>query len=585
MSSGRQDPELKAVLVADVEGYTRLMSVNEGEAHSLTVNCLHLFRSLIDNHRGKLIKTTGDGVMVEFPSATAAVQYGIDVQKRLKEENAKVADDRRPHFRIGVHMGEVIHEGGDIYGHSVNVAARIEQFADRDGVCVSDVVYDLVRNKLTIGFECIGSQSLRNIDEPVTIYKVRDELPAAVLPAAVRKQPRPLQLPERPSIVVLPFQNMQPGPETDFFSDGVTEDIITCLSKFEEVFVIARNSSFVYKNRQVSTHQIAQELGVRYVLEGSVRISGERLRVTAQLADASSGHQFWAERYDRRFEDIFDVQDDVTKLIVSTIAARVKVEEASRRSEMETQNLKAYSDLLHGREFMLRYTERDNLSARNMFLSSLDNDPAYAPACAALARCYNYDWQFSWGNNPDNALDTALEWANKAVSLDRTSARAHAELGFNLLFKKELGAAIKELKAALELNPNDADIMAELSDAMTFNGQMEEAVELLQQAIRLNPYHPDWYLWYLADAYYALMQYKDAIDALERMTNPSISSRLLAASYAQLGDLKKAREHAKTVLRLQPDFSIREWVEKQPEMNPAETEHFAEGLTKAGLPA
>ena len=251
---------------------------------------------------------------------------------------------------------------------------------------------------------------------------------------------------------------------------------------------------------------------------------------------------------------------------------------------MATQNVEAYGDLLHGREFMKKYTSADNAEARRYFESSLDHDPKYAPACAAMARSYNYDWQFSWGEDPEKALEHALKWSRKAMALDRTSARAHAELGFNLLFNKQYESAIKELRIATELNPNDADIMAELSEALTYTGQLEEAVELLKTAMRLNPNYPDWYLWYLADAYYALRQYDEAVDALEGMTNPAIGARLLAASHAQLGNIDKARMHTEQVLRDQPDFSVEEWTKKLPEINLAEAEHFAEGLRKAGLP-
>jgi adenylate cyclase len=251
---------------------------------------------------------------------------------------------------------------------------------------------------------------------------------------------------------------------------------------------------------------------------------------------------------------------------------------------MSSPNLNAYSELLHGRELMLRYTAEDNEQARRHFQAALEYDPTYSPACAAMARSYNYEWQFSWGDEPELAIDRAVEWAEKAVSYDRSSARARSELGFSLLFKKQLKASLSEFRKARELNPNDADIMAEMSDALTYNGEMNEAVALLKQAMRLNPYFPDTYLWYLADAYFALRQYEDTIETLQRMTNPVIGSRLLAASYAYLGQEDAARTHAAIVLKNQPDFSINEWVNKQPEINPAETLHFAEGLRKAGLP-
>ena len=581
----QQEHELRAVLFADVKGYTRLMSENETEAHALTSNCLALFKELIEEHRGKLIRTTGDGVMVEFPSAISAVRYGIDIQNRLRALNADVAPERRPHFRIGVHLGEIIREGGDIYGHSVNVAARIEQFADPDGICVSDVVYDFVHRSMSVGFECIGSHELKNVDAPVTIYRVRSEIDSSAMAPSVRKPKVALSVPERPSIAVLPFRSLGGSDEMDFFADGISEDITTCLSKFEELFVISHKTSAFYKDADVPISEIASDLGVRYILEGSVRFGGDRIRVTTQLIDSASGHHLWAERYDRKLKDIFELQDDVAIVIVTTLAGRLKNIEAGRRNELATENLSAYSDLLHGRELLMKHNSIDNARAQELFLSALDHDSNYAPACAALARARNYDWQFSWGDDYESGLDDALLWATRAVSMDRSSARAHAELGFSLLFSKKLDRAITELRAALDLNPNDCDIMAELSDALTYNGQTEEAVELLEKAMRLNPFYPDSYLWYLGDALYALRRYEEVVEALERMTNPIIGCRLLAASYAQLGETQKAELQVQKVLTIQPDFSVEAWMRKQPEINAKEIEHLAEGLLKAGLPA
>jgi adenylate cyclase len=579
-----QDSELRAILVADVEGYARLMSANEEEAHRLTFRCLGVFRSLAQQHNGTLVKTTGDGVVLEFSSATRAVRYGLAVQHRIGEVTADVPEDRRPRFRIGVHLGEIIHQGGDIYGHSVNVAARIESYAEPGGICVTQIVYDLVRQKLPIGFECLGERRLKNVPDPVVIYRVRPTADAAIRAPSVRRYETPLALPDRPSIAVLPFDNRSASPDTGFLSDGITEDIISNLCKFEELFVVARNSSFMFKNEQVSPATVARELGVRYVLEGTVRVAGSRVRIGARLTDAPTAQAIWAQNYDRDFSEIFDIQDDVAKVIVSTISSRVRLAEADRRNWMSSPNLNAYSELLHGRELMLRYTAEDNEQARRHFQAALEYDPTYSPACAAMARSYNYEWQFSWGDEPELAIDRAVEWAEKAVSYDRSSARARSELGFSLLFKKQLKASLSEFRKARELNPNDADIMAEMSDALTYNGEMNEAVALLKQAMRLNPYFPDTYLWYLADAYFALRQYEDTIETLQRMTNPVIGSRLLAASYAYLGQEDAARTHAAIVLKNQPDFSINEWVNKQPEINPAETLHFAEGLRKAGLP-
>ena len=283
------------------------MSVDEDEAHRLTSRCLELFREFTLESDGELVKTTGDSVMVEFSAATAAVQYGVDVQKRLVELNSTVPVDRRPNFRIGIDLGEIIHDGGDIYGHSVNIAARIEGFAEPNGICVSHIVYEMVRHRLSIGFECMGPCSLKNLEEPITIYRVRDDLSASIMPATVRRSSEPLKIPERPSVAVLPFKNMSERRDAEYLSDGIAEDIITNLSKFEELFVIARNSSFVYKNKSTATQDIARELGVRYIVEGSVRVAGKRLLITAQLIDGVGAHHLWAERYDRETEDIFDI--------------------------------------------------------------------------------------------------------------------------------------------------------------------------------------------------------------------------------------------------------------------------------------
>lgn len=585
MEATHQEHELKAVLVADVEGYTRLMSENEQEAHALTSRCLELFKESIDQHNGKLIKTTGDGAMIEFSSAIAAVRYGIDIQKRLQTLNADLPADRCPHFRIGVHLGEIMHEGGDIYGHTVNVAARLEQFADPDGICVSEVVYDLVRRNMPVGFECIGRHNLKNIDAPITIYKVRDDIGPSVAAPNVRTPKSALSLPDRPSIAVLPLTNLSPSADMDFFADGIAEDITICLSKFDELFVISRNSAFFYRDSKIPLKQISADLGVRYLLEGSVRTAGNRVRISVQLIDCATGRHLWAERYDRQLEDIFEVQDDVTNVIVTTLAGRIKTAEVGRRNELTTENMNAYTDLLHGRELLLKHTAADNARAQQLFLSALDHDPDYAPACAALARARNYDWQFSWGDDHQSGLEQALEWAQKAISLDRTSSRAHAELGFGLLFSKKMDEAITELRTALELNPNDCDVMAELSDALTFNGEMEEAVDIIQTAMRLNPYYPDTYIWYLGDAYFSLRSYVEVINTLEKLTNPTVGCRLLAASYAHLGITAQAEQCAQQVLMLHPDFSVNEWVSKQPDIHQSETEHFAEGLLKAGLPA
>lgn len=582
---GSQPHELRAVVVADAEGYSRLMASREAETHTLTTACLKTLVDLIGDHGGALVKTTGDGAMVEFPSAIAAVQYGIAVQNRLKEQNAEIPDEMRPRFRIGVHLGEIMREGGDIYGHSVNVAARMESYADPDGICVSEVVYDLVKRSLPVGFESMGTHELRNLDTPLTIYKVLTDLPSSALNPSPRTLPAPLSLPDRPSIAVMPFTVASGNEEGQVLAQGLSEDIATCLGKFEELFVISPQSSSFYEGRKRGDVKAAQELGVRYLLEGGVRISGERLRVRVVLIDSMTGRNLWSEKYDRQLTDIFAVQDDVAFVIVSTLAGRIKRVESSRRNELVTQNLKAYGEVLQAREHLWRHTPEDNARAQIHFLAALDHDAEYAPACAGMARARNYDWQFSWGDVPESGLEDAVSWAQKAVSLDRSSARAHAELGFSLLFTKKQDLAIAELREALELNPNDCDIMAELADTLAFSGQPDEALDLIGRAMRLNPSYPDAYLWYQADAHFSARSYNEVVSTLARMTNPNMGSRLLAASHGHLGQTDKAAFYAKEVMKTQPGFSVNAWVATQPEINAGEADHLAQGLLKAGLPA
>lgn len=584
-NEGPDDTQLRAILVADIEGYTRLMSRDEAAAHEHALRCLNLFKEAVAGSDGELIKTTGDGAIFEFATATGAIQFGIDVQARLRKLNQEVAEDQRPHFRIGVHLGEIMHHGGDIYGHTVNVAARIEQFAEPDGICITRIVYDLVRTKMSIGFESIGRRRLKNVPELVEIYRVRVDVDSAVQLPAYRASDQAFELPGRPSIAVLAFESESPATIGEFFTDGVTEDIIANLSKFEELFVIARNSSFIFKGTNARPQDVAKELGVRYVLQGTARAAGDRMRVTTELTDASTGRNVWAESYDRNISEIFAVQDEITQVIVTTLAAKVQIVESDCETDMASDNLNAYHCLLRGREQLVMYTAEANVRARAFFEAALEFNPKYAPACAGIARTYNYDWQFSWGDDHEGALDRALEWANKAVSFDRSSTRGHAERGFTMLFKKQTKSAINELRLALSLNPNDADTMAELSDALMYDGQVDEAVSLLHAAMRLNPYYPDRYLWYLADAHYALREYEEAIEAIHRMANQSAGSRLLAASCAKLDRMPEARHYAEMVLQQQPDFSVTAYMNRQPDTVPIAAQEYADGLLKAGLPA
>jgi TolB-like protein len=574
---------LAAVLCADVSGYSRLMAADE-EATVRTVRAsLDLFRREIAGYSGRVVDTAGDGVLAEFSSAVNAVNFAIRIQRALRQQNADLPADRRAEFRIGISLGDVIVQEQTIYGDTVNIAARLEEICPTNGVCVTGAVHEQVKNRVTIGYECLGERPLKNIPEPVEVWRLRLDEDAAILAPSFRRQAQAPALPSRPSIAVLPFQNLNRDPEQDYFADGLTEDIITGLSKFRELFVIARSSSFVFKGRQVSVQEAGRELGVRYLLEGSVRTAGQRVRVTAQLIEAATGRHAWAENYDRELTDIFAVQDDIKRLILATLVGQLHEVERQKFAQANPDSLEAYGLFLKGQEALFQFSKEGNESAQRLYRQAIDKDPGYSRAYAALSRTYHYDWQFSWSSESERSLGVAYDLAKKAVALDELNAHAYAELGFVHLFQNRPDLAVRDLERARSLNPNDPDILAELSNVYAYS-QPARSRDLMHQAMRLNPHHPDWYLWYLADALYALREYENVIAAIEQMYNPAPGRRLLAASYGQLGRLEEARVQAAEVLRLQPEFSINAWVAKLPESNPEELEHFKDGLRKAGLP-
>lgn len=575
---------LSAVLFADAAQYTRLVFENEADALGHIGKCLGVFSEVSAKHNGTLIKTTGDGAVIEFPSAVAGVSCAVALQKILSKLNGDLPEQQRAFFRIGIHLGEVAHEGNDIYGNSVNIAARLQSIAPPGGICISKIVYEQVRSRLKLGFECLGEQPLKNIDEPLVVYRVHEDYSASVLIAAPRPKSANLRMPARPSIVVLPFDVMAAEADAHaYIGDGITADIIANLSKFEELFVISRNSSFVYKNKKVNIGEISRTLGVQYVVEGDVRISHGNIRVSAELIDAASDRHIWAEAYNRTSENVFSVVGEITSIIVSTLVKHIELAEARRENRLDTTEMQAYRLYLQGQEALLKHNAQDNAAARKLFTLATEFDPKYARAFAGIARTYNYEWQFGWGKNPQAALDEALTVAKRAVQLDRKSAHGHSELGFTLLYKRRPENAIEEFRIARQANPNDPDIISLLATALTHGGRPAEAESLLEQAMRLNPFYPDVYLWYMADAKFSLRKYEEVILAVDAMTNSSFGARLAAASNGYLGKTAEAERWAKEVLRLDPSFSAIRAANKNPD-NPEETEHFAEGLRKAGLP-
>ena len=587
--STRQEPKrrLGAVLFADVAGYSRLMGVNELDTHNAVMERIQRFRAQAPAHNGEILNITGDGVLAFFESITSAVRFAMDVQQSIETENEGLEADERISFRIGINLGDVIEEDGNVYGESVNIAARLEGLAQPGGICVTRAVYDEIKNRLPLGFDYLGYRSLKNISNEVEVYGLHDATSTGLRAPTKRSEPTlesvEKGLPTLPSVAVLPFKFIGENPTQEFLADGITEDIITNLSRFRSLFVIARGSAFFYKNQSPSVPEVSKDLGVQYLVQGSVRPGGKRLRISVFLVDALEGQTVWAETYDRLFDDVFEVQDEISQAAVSAMAVQIESAEQRRMRQFMPTDLEAYGLLLQGQQRLYRYRPEDNATARSLYEAALESDPGYARAMAAVSRTHNLDWFYSWSQAPSVGLDRALELAQNAISLDPSDARGHAELGYVRLYRKEHDLSISSYEKARDLNPNDADIMVDMADTLAHAGRSEESVPLFEKAVRLNPFYPDHYLWSLGGAYYNLKEYDEVVRVVSKMNNPAEGERLLAASFGQLGKMTEARHHAGKVLEAHPNFSIEHLEQVLPDLDPDETAHYVEGLKKAGL--
>ncbi len=622
--------KLTAILSADVKGYSRLMGDDE-QSTIRTLNAyLGIMTALIQQHRGRVVDATGDNLLAEFSSVVKAVECAVEIQKELKGHNAGLPENRKMEFRIGVNLGDVIQEGERIYGDGVNIAARLESLADGGGVCISGSTYEHIESTLALGYEYLGEQSVKNIKKPVRAYRVlmepeeagsvvyrrrkddpghkrRATLTLAVVllvaTAAVgiwnfflRPSPQPeqvpsdkiqaLELPDKPSIAVLPFTNMSEDPEQEYFSDGITEDLITDLSKISGLFVIARNSVFIYKGKAVKIAEVGRELGVRYVLEGSVRKADDRVRITAQLVDATTEGHLWAERYDRDLKDIFALQDEVAQKIVAALAVKLTEDEQKRLVRKYTDNMEAYDSLLQGLEYKNRYTKEANVQARQLYERAIDLDPEFALAYGLLGLTHFHEWSLGWSQDPQS-LEQAFELAQRAIALDDSLPEAHAILGEIYLWKKQHEQAIAELEKAIALNPNDADGIVRLGNILNWAGRPEEAIGLVKKAMRLNPMYPVWYLWNLGHAYFLTGRYEEAIETLKRVLdrNPDfLPARVyLTASYIELGRHEEAQAQAAEAMKLGSQTSTEAWRQRLPYKDQAVLDRLFDGLRKAGV--
>jgi TolB-like protein/class 3 adenylate cyclase/cytochrome c-type biogenesis protein CcmH/NrfG len=606
MERQHEERRLTTILAADVVGYSRLMVADEAGTYArLKAHRKELIEPKTTEYHGRVVKLMGDGTLMEFGSVVDAVTFAVDVQRAMALRNTDVPEDQRITYRIGINIGDIIVEGDDIYGDGVNVAARLEGLAEPGGICVSRTVFDHVQGKVDLGFDDLGEKEVKNIPKPVQVFEVLLDSPArdhaavpaptpkrslhwplvaaglvALLVVAVgtalwlqpweqREEPASLEamafpLPDKPSIAVLPFTNMSDDASQEYFADGITEDLITDLSKISGLFVIARNSSFSYKGQQVKVRQVAEDLGVRYVLEGSVRRSGDQMRINAQLIDATTGGHLWAERYDGTLADIFVLQDRVTEKIVSALAIKLTIED---RNALEHSghplNLDAYEYVLRGRAKLAQANRQATIEARKLFEKAIEADPKYARAYVNLGLMHYHEWRF-WGLDRDRNMARALELARKAITLDDASAGAHVLIALVLQWRGEHEAADRNADRVLLMGSLQSETLGNLGAYLWWATRYREAVDLLERAIRLDPLHsPDWLMW-LGHSYLHLDAPEKAAAVLEtgvkRAPDYVAVHLFLALSYAMLDRMEEARGQMNEVLRINPKFSIEAWV-------------------------
>jgi adenylate cyclase len=584
LATERVERKLAAILAADIAGYSRLMGEDEEGTHErFTAHCRQLVDPKIREHRGRTVKNTGDGMLVEFPSVVGAVRCAVEIQRSMVDRNAETAEDKRIIFRIGVNLGDVIVEEDDIYGDGVNIAARLEALAEPGGICISRTVHDQIRDKLPYTFEEIGEQQLKNIARPMQVYRVSTQQDAGAVTGSAS-----LPLPDKPSIAVLPFTNMSGDPEQEHFADGMVEDIITALSRYSSLFVIARNSCFAYKGRAVDVRLVGRELGVRYVLEGSLRKATNRIRVTAQLVEAETGKHVWAERYDRDLADIFALQDEITEAVTTAIAPVIADAERQRAARKPPGNLDAWAACQRGWWHMSKLSVEDNALAEKFFRRAIDLDPNFAGGYKGLVSVLADAVTVFFTRSVREVQSLSETLARQAIALDGADAEAHACLGATLWRRGDHEGARTEAERALAINPNLARGHAVLGTALIYSGRPKEGIAALETCIRLDPRDTGLAarLNQVAVALYFLGEYEAVIGAVKRAIRsyPDYPPfyRWLAAALGQLGRTDEAKEALGDAIALAPaslDLYVRQRV---PWMRPDDHAQMLEGLRKAG---
>jgi adenylate cyclase len=621
--------KLTAILSADVKGYSRLM----GEDDEATVRSITAYRevmtALIQQHRGKVVDSPGDNLLAEFASVVDAVQCAVAVQKEISARNTELPENRKMQFRIGINLGDVIQEGDRIYGDGVNIAARLEGLAEPGGICISKTAFDHIESKLPYGYDFIGDQTVKNISKPVGAFRVlmdprvtvkgkpeeEKHAPARRMPIIVgvvvifvlavavgiwqfhmrrpSAEPAPVakmayQLPDKPSIAVLPFDNLSGDPDQEYFSDGLTEEIITALSSVPNLFVIARNSTFTYKGKPVKVQQVSKELGVRYVIEGSVRKGENKIRITAQLIDAITGNHLWAEQYDRNLSDIFALQDEITKKIITAMQVKLTEGEEVRAASKGTTNLDAYLKCLQANELINKINPESNALAKQLAQEAIALDPKYAWAYYVLGRSYMMDVWVGASKSPKESTEKAMGLAKKAIALDDTNADSYSLSGFLYSMTNQQDKAVVQAEKAVALNPNSAFAHFILGKTLWFAGRPEDSISEYKIAMRLNPISPNNYFWGIGLSYAFTGQYNEAIKFCEkavRQEPDNLLARLvMTVVYSLSGQDEKAHAEAAEVLRIQPKFTIGKFKKKVTYKNKSDAEKFLGALRKAEIP-
>ncbi|MFY9317811.1 MAG: adenylate/guanylate cyclase domain-containing protein [Burkholderiales bacterium] len=583
MSGTDLKQRLAAILAADVAGYSRLMAADERATVAALDAARTVFRKQIESTQGRVIDMAGDSVLAVFETATGAVSAALSIQQEIRQSGEKIPEDRRMRFRIGVHLGDVMEKAdGTIYGDGVNIAARLQALAEPGGLWISDAVNGAVRGKVPADFVDRGEQNVKNIPHPVRSFALRGEgtRPAAAADAIA------LSLPDKPSVAVLPFTNMSGDPEQEYFADGITEDIITDVSKISGLFVIARNSTFVYKKQSVDVKEVGRKLGVRHVLEGSVRKAGMKVRINVQLIDAESGGHIWAERFDRSLEDIFVVQDEVTRSIVEALRVTLTGSEMARRQGLGKVNPEAYDYLVRARSLLLQFSAATSAEARALLERVLTIDPGLAQAYAALAILRCTEFVNGWNSAGPDYLERALELARKASAINELEPTSHLALAITLMWLRRLDEAERAARRAIELDANFSQGHGVLGNVLHYSGRHEPSLQSFELALRLDP---EMHLWIHAcgRVLFILKRYEEAEATFKRrlihMPRSDVTRAYLASLYGHTGRIEEARRFWRELMEINPDYTIEHTLRILPYSDPAPLEQFVEGLRKAGL--